>query len=134
MFSQVFACPRGWGGVHPPPLGRRQTPPLGRHPQWTDSPGQTPSGQTPPWAVDPTPPPTADGHCSGRYAFLLTMHVLCYKAFHIADHLLGGGCIKHGWESFDHILSEGCISSLIRCGSLEHGLGGVCIRSWMGGQ
>ena len=52
MFSQVCVCPRG-GEVCTPwadtPLGRH---PLGRQPRQANT----------------TPPPPADGYCSGRYA------------------------------------------------------------------
>ena len=57
MFSQVSLCPQG-GGVHPLPRQKIDTP-------WEDI--HTPR-QTPLMGRPPPPLPTADGHCSGRYA------------------------------------------------------------------
>ena len=56
-------CPRGLGGVHPPP---RQT----RPPLWVDTPrpGRPPQPGRHPLARQTLPPPWADCHCSGRYA------------------------------------------------------------------
>ena len=62
-------CWWGGGGVwQTPPPGRHPLDRLGRHPPGRHLPGQAPPGRHPPRQTRQTPPPPADGYCSGRYA------------------------------------------------------------------